>query len=224
MNMQTVQSSVVKFPYDLFSDVLRDHNFTHIQLDEMPQIIPNLSKLEDLDIYSVNRSVFKSLRSQPKTIYHTFDAKHIVYTTGNEYFCLDYDKNKVSYYMKYKTGNDSTLGPYLWQSLVWRSKDDTYVIDLPHNLFFKKLLPKYGTVCTDGQQTPDGRKFWNYQITYALKHNINVYYYNLKSKELVKITDPMHFTKAITEYDIWGDSKQYQNKLMVITNHEMPRS
>lgn len=217
------QSSVIT--YNVFSDILREYDdFKYIKLDEMPQLIPNLNKVDDLDIYTVNRSKFKMLRGVEKLIYHTFDKTHILYNTNNQYFCLDYDKNKVTYYMEFKVNTDRMLGTYLWQTLVWRSKVDPYTIDLPHEIFFTELLPKYGTVCTDGQQTADGRRFWNYQITYALKHNINVYYYNMQSKELVKIDDMLHFTNVIAQYDVWGETPNHKNKLMIITNHIMPRS
>jgi hypothetical protein len=116
------------------------------------------------------------------------------------------------------------LGTYLWQSLIWRAKQTPYIKTLPHDIFFNTLLPKYGTICTDGQQINDGRDFWEYQIIYALNNNINVYYHNMQNKDLIKIKNNMHFHKLISQYDIWGDTLQYQKKRMVITNHILPQS
>lgn len=192
-------------------------------LTEMPRIIIGLNKLDDLSIDSVNKAKYKLLSTlqDKKEIKRSDDL--IVYQTGNMFYSLDKETKKVIYYMQYDTSYTKTLGSFLWQSLVWRDENSVLVKTIPHKIFFEYLLPKYGIIATDGDQTKDGKRFWEYQVAYSLENNINVYYFNLKSKELELIKSLTEFNRAIKKYDIWGESKDHQNKLIVITNHVLPR-
>jgi hypothetical protein len=206
----------------LFNDILHWVNTTlntvtnSITRDMSPEIIGPLN---------TSRINFKKLKSSYKTRYYEYDTTHIVYSNSkNEYFCLDHDKGKVSYYMKYVTSTDDALGQYVWQSFVYRDDAAKYVLGLPSQIFFEKLLQIHGTICTDGQQTEDGRRFWDWQIHTALQRNINVYYYNLDTRVLIKIIDLIHFNTVIGAHNIWGSTDEHRRRLMVITKHEMPRS
>jgi hypothetical protein len=159
-----------------------------------------------------------------KKEYSRFSDSKIVYQYDNMFFCLDILNKKILYYMRYDVSYTKILGSFLWQSLVWRDEKSPQVKTLPHKIFFKELLPKWGIIATDGQQTSDGRRFWEYQIAYALEQNINVYYFNLKSKELVQISTLDEFDKAIHQYDIWGDTIEHRNKLMVISIFSLPKN
>jgi hypothetical protein len=188
----------------------------------MPKIIQPLNGMEDFDNFSINSAKYKELvKLFNKEIYKRFDDEHIVYRAGNKFFCLDYEKKKVTYYMEYSTSHNSILGSFLWQSLIWRAKNNLSNRTLPHEIFFKVLLPKYGVITTDGEQTIDGRKFWEYQIGFALDNDFYVYYFNLKSKELIKITNSTHGNKVIQEQDVWGLSHEHKSKLIVISTKEL---
>lgn len=194
-------------------------------LTEMPQLIKGLSKTEDLSIQTVNKAKYVELiKITDKREYIRFSDTKIVYEYRRMFFCLDTLNKKILYYMQYDISYTKTLGSFLWQSLVWRDENSPQVNTLPHKIFFDKLLPKWGIVATDGRQTKDGKRFWQYQVTYALEQKINVYYFNLKTKELEQIETIDHFDNVIRKYDIWGDSKDHQNKLIVISIFNLPKN
>lgn len=191
-------------------------------LIEMPRLIPKLSVSDNLDIYNTNKAKYNELLKAHKEEYYKYDDNHIVYFSNNRYFCLDYVRKEVTYYMEYATSYDKLLGSFLWQSLVWRSDHVEYNKTLPHEIFFKKLLPKYGTIATDVDQTSDGKRFWSYQIKYALDTNLNVYYYDMISKDFINIDTMLKLDFLIQKYHIWGHTKAHQKKLIVISNKVLP--
>lgn len=188
---------------------------------EMPRNLLHLNKLDDLSQHSVNKAKFIYLIKQEKKELKQINTTQIIYNSNKMFFCLDLENKKVLYYMQYDTSFSNTLGSFLWQSLVWRDKHSPQVKLLPHKIFFEELLPKYGIIATDGDQTEDGRRFWEYQIAHALENNINVFYFNLTSKELQSIKTLVDFDKAIRKFDIWGDTKEHQQKLMLITTKNL---
>jgi hypothetical protein len=194
-----------------------------VDLFEMPKIISQLSGLDDLTDISVNAFYYKQLsKLLSKVQIKFFSEERKVYSAENKFFCLDDDSKKVLYYMQYDTSFSLKLGgSFLWQSLVWRSKSVPQMNTLPHEIFFNELLPKYKTVATDGQQTEDGQRFWEYQIDFALKNKFNVYYFNTNSLILVELNTLLDFEKALLQYDIYGSSSEHKNKLLVISKKEL---
>jgi hypothetical protein len=191
-------------------------------LIEMPQNLLRLSKIDDLSIVDVNRAKFHFLsKLENKKVIEELDNKHQLINVDNIYFVLDYSNKKVLYYMEYNTSFSNKVGSFLWQSLVWRDKNSPIVLALPHKIFFEILLPKYKVISTDGKQTDDGKRFWYYQIGYAFKNNLNVYYFNLQSKELLFLENNTVFLETVQKYDIWGDTKDHQNKLILITSKNL---
>ena len=190
---------------------------------EMPKNLPTLSTEDDLDNYATNKAKFKELIKSDKTEYSRYDEDRIVYTSGKKFFCIDLDRNELTYYMTYDTSFCNALGSFLWQSLVWRSKHVEYNKTLPHEIFFATLLPKFGVIATDGDQTSDGRRFWSYQVKYAQDHRLFTYYYNLQTKDLIEFKTMLEFDKLIRREDIWGDSNNHRNKLIVISEQQLPK-
>lgn len=190
-------------------------------LTEMPRLIPNLPSAYDFGLRNINKARYAEFLSLPKEEYYKYDSNRIVYSSDNKFFCLDYLRKEVTYYMQYDVSYNKTLGSFLRQSLVWRSKYVDYNNTLPHEIFFNTLLPKYGTIATDGDQTDDGRRFWSYQIKYAFDKNLNVYYYNLATKGLIPIDNMMTFEEIKQKYKIWGADKSRQKQLIVITNKKL---
>ena len=64
-----------------------------------------------------------------------------VYRFKTEYFCLDRETKRVSYYMKHEVGNNGILKDFVWQSLVWINPQAhlTYLDKIPAKVFF--VLP-----------------------------------------------------------------------------------
>lgn len=188
---------------------------------EMPKIIPALSIEDNLDLYSVNQAKYKELFTSNANVYKKFDNARVVYQSGKKFYCLDALRREVTYFMEYNVNSNKTLGSFLWQSLVWRSKKVEYNKTLPHEIFFDTLLPKYGVITTDGDQTDEGRRFWSYQVKFALDKNFFLYYHNLQTKELQQFKSMLEFDDLIKKFNIWGNSNLHRQKLIVISNKEL---
>ena len=189
---------------------------------ENPQLIPGLSIEDDLDNYTANKAKFSELVSLPKQVYKKYDDKRIVYSTERMFFCLDFVRKEVTYYMQYDVGYTKKLGSFLWQSLVWRSKHVSYNKTLPHEIFFDVLVPKYKVVATDGKQTSHGKRFWEYQIKFAQDNNMLTYYYDYSKKYLEQFDSMIQFDDLADKYKIWTESPSSQDQLIIISKKELP--
>ena len=147
----------------------------------------------------------------------------IIYRFKSEYFCLDSELKRVTYYLKYKVDNNGTLGQYVWQSLVWVDPtiQDRYLTGIPKQIFFDYLLPKFHTIITDSEQTFYGKRFWQQSIAMAFDKNLNVYFFDFAGRILKKLQSIDELADFQNTYDIWGPAKKHEMKRMVITDKEL---
>lgn len=172
---------------------------------------------------SENEEIYRKFSADKykKSVLKVFDKAEI-FKDGSRYFCLDSRLKRVTYYMKYEVKNNGRLGQFVWQSLVWSFPAASYISGIPQKMFFEFLLPKFGTIVTDSQQTWDGKRFWRLRIAEALEKKLNVYFYDFSNHEIEKIEDYDHFAECDLKRGIWGPSNIHQMKRMVISNKELP--
>lgn len=191
-------------------------------LQEMPQNIESLDwhALNDLD---QNAVLYQKLsRDKYKKHLMTVFASANIYQSGSKIFCLDSKMGAVTYYLHYQVANNGKLGDYVWQSLVWSYPPAAYIAGIPQQIFFENLLPKFGTIITDSQQTWDGKRFWQLRLAEAFEKKLNVYFYDFQTHEIIKIENYVDFRKLSQANDIWGPSDKHQMKRMVISNKNLP--
>lgn len=170
-----------------------------------------------------NRDFYRVLVGKKwKKSIETLSPNAIVYKDRSQYFCLDRELKLVTYYMTYEVNNNSKIGDYVWQSLVWTNDTVPYIRYYPQKIFFKDLLPKFGTIMTDSKQTWNGKRFWRYRIQDAFNMNLNVYFYNFDGHVIVKMNDMNDFRQAQSNYDIWGGTNKHLMKRMLLTTKELP--
>ena len=188
------------------------------QLFEAPQVISSLLADENLDDFSLNKAKYSELlKLFNKQEIKRLSDEVILYQHGRMNFCLDYNRKEVTYYMQYEVSTNKLFGSFLWQSLVWRSKKVQYNKTMPHEIFFEILLPKFKVIVTDGLQTEAGKRFWEFQIAYAIKNKINVYFHDEKTKDLEKVESLIEFDKVCSKYNVWGEAAINKTKIMAIT-------
>jgi hypothetical protein len=190
-------------------------------LQEMPQDIESIDwhKLNDS---SENEELYRKLNTSKykKHILTAFDKAEI-FQQGSQYFCLDARMKQITYYMKYEVKNNGKLGSYVWQSLVWTYPAASYISGVPQKMFFEYLLPKFGTIIADSQQTWDGKRFWRLRLAEAFQKKLNVYFYDFSNHAIEKIDDYKHFEECDKRRGIWGPSDLNQMKRMVISNKDL---
>jgi hypothetical protein len=195
--------------------------FTKEILNEMPKRIGNWSPQELLD-HNNNKEIYLELkRDKFKELVFKVDEYSNMFRAKGIYFILDDKIQQVTYKMTFKTDRNKLLGNYVWQSTVWSQGGISYLKGLPTKMIFDYLLKKYEVVVTDSEQSFDGERFWRNIIQEAFTKNINVYYYNFLSKELIKMKDFYDWWNFQTHNDVWGDNKQHELKRMLITTKEL---
>lgn len=192
---------------------------------EMPRDIEDLTTHE-LNIEEENRLFYRRLlgkKYQYKIKLFELNDHASMYQLKSEFFVLDSNLKKVTYYMRYKVDNNGTLGQFVWQSLVWTDDliQEDYLSGLPKRIFFEHLLPKFHTILTDSEQTFHGRRFWRQRIADAFNLRLNVYFFDFQGRVLKQLNSLSDLEKFQKEYDIWGPMKRHELKRMVITDKNL---
>lgn len=191
-------------------------------LTEMPRDIPPID-WHYLNNDERNNAQYIEFSKDPyKKVVDRLTDSAIVYKRGSQYFCLDIEHKRITYYMKYEVGNNGKIGQYVWQSLVWINPSAVYIEHYPQKVFFQYLLPKFHSILTDSEQTFDGKRFWTYRIRDALKMNLNVYFYDFDKHNIIPIHNMNEFIKIQNLYDIWGNTNRHELKRILISSKQIP--
>lgn len=197
-------------------------------LFESPMTIPDLDDPSELDLLDKpkNQLLYKdfiSKKYQYKKKLFDLTETASVYQFKSMFFCLDSDLEKVTYFMSYGVNNHKKLGQFVWQSLVWTDPEvhQEYLVGVASKIFFNFLLPKFHVILTDSQQTWKGRRFWENSIGAALKKKLNVYFFDFANSNLIELHDFNDLYDYQKKYDIWGLTKSYEMRRMVISDKKL---
>lgn len=148
----------------------------------------------------------------------------VLYQFNTQYFCLDYELKRITYFMKCEVGNNGVLGDFAWQSLVWEYApvSNEYLNNIPTKIFWNYLFKKFGTIITDSEQKWHGKRFWELRIAEALKLNLNVYYFDFNNRQIEQLERFDDLQNFQIQYDIWGKQPKNELRIMVITNKTLP--
>jgi hypothetical protein len=135
---------------------------------------------------------------------------------GTGYVCL-VKNDVIVYFVRYRKvrGGGNKFGR---QVLVWKNKNVPATAGFASHVFFEKLLPKFGALITDTQQTEDGKAFWGYCLMKAfLDPALFVYFYSRREtpNRLVQLHNHADLDKF--EADLWGHSDVFILTHLVIS-------
>jgi hypothetical protein len=197
-------------------------------LYETPRTIADLDDPSELDLMDkVKNKAYYNEYSGPKYQHKKklFDLTEYaaVFQYKTEFFCLDTNRKRVTYYMHYKVNNNKILGQYVWQSLVWTLDivHGEYLVGVASKIFFDYLLPKFEVIVTDSEQTWKGQRFWKISIGTAINKGLNVYFYDFANHNIQQLTDTDELDDYQAKYDIWGIKPAHEMKRMVISNKKL---
>lgn len=143
-----------------------------------------------------------------------------MYKRKGHIFAADPKVEQIYYLLNYETSTNPILGKYVAQTWLWIDKNIGVVKSLPTKYFFE-LVDEYGTIVTDSEQTPDGKKFWIKRIKDAFTKNLNVYYFNFITSELVKLNSPNDVSTYDAKYQIYSQHETSLDKVFVITRNNL---
>jgi hypothetical protein len=183
------------------------------------RIIPDLdsSRFEE-----ISQDLLKSKNS--KMVHEFFDSK--LYSTGDDsngyYFLVSNRSGRVVYFVRYRLVQSNGM-KFGRQVLVWRTKNTQGTISvsgLAKKVFNSYLLPRFGRLITDTQQTENGRAFWEFMLNEAFDNNTPVYVLDKRSSpnRLYRSTRE----SFVKDYDIvYGDSQPFERTHFVISSSEI---
>ncbi len=128
----------------------------------------------------------------------------------------DEKSSDILYFVRYKRirHNGFRLGR---QVLVWRNSLHPSTGGFARHVFFKLLLPKYGALIADKEQTKNGAAFWTNSINEAFSQNLYVYVLDRRSRKtsLVQLFD----TQDVIRWKdvLWGSTKSHELVFAVIS-------
>jgi hypothetical protein len=141
-------------------------------------------------------------------LYHVGD-------NSNGYYFLDVD-GEVIYFVRYRKilGGGNTFGR---QVLVARLADRGEATKVAAHVFFKYLLPKFGALSTDTQQTKHGRQFWLFALSEALAEGHHVYAYDRRSTP--NTLTELHSQSELSSVQsmLWGTDQGHKRTHAVIS-------
>lgn len=198
------------------------------ELFESPTIIPDLDDPDELDLFdkTKNQLLYKhfiSKKYQYKKKLFDLTENASVYQFKTQFFCLDTELEKVTYFMSYGVNNNKKLGQFVWQSMVWTDLKvhSRYLVGVASKVFFEYLLPKFHVILTDSQQTWKGRRFWEISIGAALDKKLNVYFFDFLNNNLIELQNFDDLYDYQKKYDIWGLTKSHEMRRMVISDKKL---
>jgi hypothetical protein len=141
-----------------------------------------------------------------------------VYEIGdseNGYVVL-WDNNEVQYFVRVRRirHNGFRLGR---QVLLWRNPKSEVTNGFAQKVFFSVLLPKYGALIADKEQTKNGSAFWGNAIVSAFDRNLHVYFLDRRSRktQLTELLDEDDLGKYRKE--LWGTTPSHLLTFAIIS-------
>lgn len=115
-----------------------------------------------------------------------------------------------------------TIYESLMQSKIWRSITGPSSELVLRPIFFTKLLPLYGRMVTDCDQTEAGQRMWVNLILDALKKNFKVYWLNCLDLDNI-VKTKLTSLDDINKYEdqIWGRGKNFRFQLVVVSKSSL---
>lgn len=178
------------------------------------QIIPPLLDAALLAIRKALRVKLQRKNSQPLEQYKGADV-HQLGDDQNGYVILCRGED-VLYFVRYRrvSHNGFSLGR---QILLWRSSIDPASVGFASHIFFDYLLPKYGALVADKQQTERGAYFWTSALEDALQRRLHVYMLDRRSRNTQLV--PLGSRQDIVDrkHILWGPTPAHQLVFAVIS-------
>lgn len=181
------------------------------------QLIPALDAaplMREAQAYLDKRLKFNPDR-KPSWQWRDADVYEFGDGSSNSYIFL-VENGKVTYFVRYQRVRYAGLALGR-QVLVLRNEMTPATAGFAQHVFFSKLLPKYGMLIADKQQTEFGKNFWLNATDRAFGVGLHVYFLDRRSApHLLKKLDSDADIHQLRN-EIWGTSKEFQNTFLIIS-------
>jgi hypothetical protein len=202
----------------MFMDEIFDNISEEIRLDEMPKlIIPTDFQLNDT---AFNRKLAAELLSKKKETFED-NENYELFLTGNKingYIVLYLkDEKQIGYLIKYQTQYRKFIDlRVVTQLALWRQPGQPYVSGITKHVFFDILLPKFGAVMSDGQQTEYGMNFWKDRMAEASLSSYDIGFADFGNHKINWWNKNDKFNNWLNNLNAWGEANRDEYRRFVI--------
>lgn len=189
-----------------------------MDLLEMPQKIP--PTIFDFEDDAKNRE-FTAERMKKISKIIEDNENYSIVGTGDGYhgwYLLFNKETKLSdYAVQYEFRNWNWINGSVTQCVLWRRVGSIFTRDITKRMFFSVLLPKYGAIMSDRQQTDNGHNFWIDRLADAVARNLRVGLADT-ARHMVDWYDGTHIdvVKWTRQKDAFKEGEKYQDLRYVI--------
>jgi len=136
-------------------------------------------------------------------------------------FALIRDEDSyVAYYMKFRFDMINLIKRQcVSQIAIWRSRMVNEQSGMAKRIFMNHLIPKYGNIITDSEQTEDGRRFWADRIRECVTQgDCYVYYVSIyPDRKILDVSSMKDYEHIIRNQPAYGSNEMFKNRRFVIT-------
>lgn len=136
-----------------------------------------------------------------------------LYSLPTRYFILDTENQKLLYLVELKLSHINGMST-ISQMKVWRDYSASETKGIAERVFFDYIAPRADLVVTDGEQTPDGKRFWMLRIAEAYRRGLPVYLFDYNDKRIVQAMTFQEFHAMVPAF--YGSSQKYSSKRIAI--------
>lgn len=177
------------------------------------QAMPKMIHLDSNEV-KVQQQRIQKLFNQGKLTYVEDYKGAKMYHEGNQnvFSWSLFDESELIYFVQVRTV-ELFNGKAVRQTLVRRNKANGKSVKFAQYIVFNKLLPIYGTVASDCQQSEDGQRLWHFLVDDALLKGLKVTVLNTNDKtedEFVSLPEFLH-------HKVWGSADWFQRIVIVIS-------
>ncbi len=183
-------------------------------LIESPQnAIPTNFRLNDT---SFNLQFSKrQLRRKVESLEDTQDYEIFRTGDGQRGWVLLYNKSeqKTDFALIYRTIHKNWLPPAVTSNIIWSDATSPYTSKLAGRMFFEFLVGRYKTILSDGLQTPNGKRFWQRQMTDAAQKGFRIGLVNFNSRKVDwYVPTTGSFQRWLSQIDMvaYGDADKFR--------------
>lgn len=122
----------------------------------------------------------------------------------------------IDYYVQYETSHWKMTGQTITQIEVWRTVGIAYFKNITTHVFFKILLPRFGSIMSDEQQTEDGKRFWLRVMDEASHDGYHVAFIDFKGSKKEYYSSEIPITKWALQTGAWGVGDKFLERRFLI--------
>ena len=181
------------------------------------KIIPDLSvRLIDY----VRAKLLQRIKKNPEPDWKYKNGDVYEFGDAENGYIVLVSEDQVDYFVRIKrvSHNRLRLGR---QVLLWRNRNSDAAAGFAQRVFFTRLLPRYGALIADKEQTKSGSQFWQNAVESALGRGLYVYFLDRRSRNTKLV--PIRDLGDLQEHHeaLWGTARQHLLTFAVISQQEL---